>query len=379
MIFALIFTDLEIPFKVMASPSHVYLVANPGSNSTVIETTNQGFERQIFTGEFKQQYVNYMKNSKLISDAEAKRKSVEEIFEEYFKEVRDADFNNLPGFQYYNKALANYLDHEYEEAYLLAQKAYFFYPEEQVRNLLYNSLVLHLDKCSFDSVRDIDYLAQLSKFKSIHNSDVSDIFKSVIYRHLQYTDKEEFCDSLHTRLISQLSDKKLIEDLSFNYYLMMSYSLQNDDKVEKYVINALDIRGNHHDAKIIMENHFDRKLYTISDGKVLLDTISQIEERYDQECVRTFLEVHKLRAILLRAGDAYKYNRPKEGAASISEFETKCKPPIKHQYLALQTESCYHAAAIYYFYRGYKTKARSYVDRGLKYVPNSRLLKSAVN
>jgi len=41
-------------------------------------------------------------------------------------------------------------------------------------------------------------------------------------------------------------------------------------------------------------------------------------------------------------------------------------------------ENTYRTAAVYYFYKGYKSKAKTYVNRGLKYVPNSRLLESAV-
>jgi hypothetical protein len=378
MLFALIFDEFNIPYKVMASPNHVYLVANPGPHSIVIETTNPGLEQKIFTGEFKQQYVNHLRNSKLISESEMKSRSVEEIFEAHFKEVRDAEFRNLTGFQYYNMALSKYFNNEFEEAYLLCQKAYFFYPETQVKSLLYNSLAFHLEKCDFDRVQDIDYLAQLSRFSSISDSDIAGIFSNIIHHHIQYTDKEAYCDSLHVRLVSQLSDKDLIEEISFTYYLMMSYSFQHSDKIERYVVNALDLRGNHYDAIAMFENHFNRKLYTISDGRTLSDTILQIECRYDQERVKKILEQHKLRSILLFSGDSYKRNKPKEGESYLLEFEQQCRPPLKDQMLVYQVEDAYRQAAVYYFYRGLKTKARSFVDRGLKYAPNSRSLKSAV-
>lgn len=100
MLYALVFDSLNIPYKVKASSNHVYLVADPGPGSIVIETTNPGFEQQIFTGEFKQQYVNHLRASKLISDSDYKGKSTEEIFEEKFNAVKDAELSNLPGFQY---------------------------------------------------------------------------------------------------------------------------------------------------------------------------------------------------------------------------------------------------------------------------------------
>src|SRR4030042_788753 len=91
MLFSLVFDRLEIPCKVMASSEHVYLIAPPRKNSVVIETTNPTFEKTIFTGEFKQQYVYYLRSSKLISDSDYQNKSVEEIFEEKFNQVHEAE------------------------------------------------------------------------------------------------------------------------------------------------------------------------------------------------------------------------------------------------------------------------------------------------
>ena len=40
MLYSMVFDAMKIPYKVMAAPGHIYLIANPGSNSIVIETTN---------------------------------------------------------------------------------------------------------------------------------------------------------------------------------------------------------------------------------------------------------------------------------------------------------------------------------------------------
>jgi tetratricopeptide (TPR) repeat protein len=378
MLYAMVFDSLDIPYKVKASSNHVYLVANPGSNSIVIETTNPGFAQKIFSGEFKQQYVNYLRSSKLISESEYQKKSVEEIFEEKFREVRDAEFNNLPGFQYYNKALSKLQDNATEEALNLCQKAYLFYPDNQIKTMLFTCLLLHIEKCSFDKVSDIDYVVQLSRFENTDINTVVVIFNNIIYHHLQFTDKEAFCDSLRNRLISQLTDKKLIDELDFVYNLQMSYRYQNSDKVEKYVARALEIKGNHHDAQLIMENHLRKKLYVITNSDILLDTINQLESRYNNEMIGPLLSDHKLRVYLLKASDSFFKKRIAEGDKYLLEFEKNCEPPIKTQFIGTAVEAAYRSAAVYYFYRGDKPKARSYINRGLKYVPYSRLLESAV-
>lgn len=378
MLYALIFDDLDIPYNVKASSDHVYLVANPGSKSIVIETTNPGFEQKVFSGEFKQQYANYLRTSKLISESEYKNKSVEEIFEENFKEVRDAEFNNLPGFQYYNKALTKLQDNDTEEALNLCQKAYFFYPDYQVKSLLQTCLLFHIEKCNFDQVSDIDYLAQFSRIENTDINTIAGIFNNIMFHHLQYTDKEAFCDSLKTRLLSQITDKNLINEIDFAFNLQMSYRYQNSNKVEKYVTKAIAIKGNHHDAKIMMQNHLQKKLYGIYNTVDLIDTICRMENRYDNEIINSMLKEHKLRAYVLQAYDLISRKKVSEGNKSLLEFEKICELPIGSDELSALIEDTYRAAAVYYLQKGDKTTAKTYITRGQKYVPNSRLLEPAV-
>ena len=380
MLYALAFDELKIPYKVMVSSNHVYLIANPGSNSIVIETTNPGFEKAIFTGEFKQQYVNYLRSSKLISEEDYKNKSIEEIFEEKFNAVKVADFWNLPGFQYYNKALAELQMNDIEESLTLCQKAYFFFPDQRVKALLNNVLLLKIEKCAFNKVSDIDYLAQFSRFESTDLNAVVGIFNNIIAHFLQFTDKDSYCDSMYQRLISQISDKNVKEEISFAYNMQMSYRYINSEKVEKYIVKALEIKSNHHDANIIMESFLNRKLYGISNPNALLDTINQVEMKYNFKEIAPIIKDHKLMAYLKIASDQYVQKKISEGDRYLQEFEKNCSSPIKNQMLEYQIENTYLTIAAFYFNKGNNSKSKSYVDRGLKYLPNSiRLSECGMN
>lgn len=378
MLYSLVFEELDIPYKIKVSSNHVYLVANPGSNSMVIETTNPGFEKSIFTGEFKQQYVNYLRTSKLISELDYKSKSVEEIFEEKFNEVKDGEHINLPGFQYYNKGLYMLQNNNFEEAHILFQKAFLFYPDPQVKTILYNSLLYQMDKCNYKELSDIDYLAQLSRFEYSDISTVYGIFNGILANFLQYNDKEEYCDSLCQRLVSQISDESYIEEISFGFNMIMSYRYQYEEKVEKYVTKALDIKGNQVDANIIMENFIHKKLRAISNPFSLLDTISAIDLKYDFECLTPLLADYKLEAYLRIANKLYGEKKIADAEGYLNKFEENCIMPFNSPMLGSLIENTYRSVALYYFYKGYKTKAKSYINRGLRYVPESRLLESAV-
>ena len=378
MLYAQVFERLKIPYKIMVSSNHVYLVANPGTKSVVIETTNPDFEKAIFTGEFKQQYVNSLRDSKLISETDYKNKSVEEIFEEKFNETREAEFNNLPGFQYYNKTLAMARNEEVSEAYELCQKAYFFYPDPQIRTLLQNLLLLRIEKCNFSQVSDIDYIIQLFRFPNIQKDIISGIFNNIIFHHLQYVNKEGFCDSLYKRLLGGIPDEEVREEISFNYYLQLASRFQHSERFENYIENALKIKGNHQETINIMSAILQEKLSNIRDPNVLIDTLEYYRKRYDYEYVKSIFDEFESIAYLRIAGDSYRKYNVSAGEKYLNLFEEKCKTPVRNVFLINTIETTYRAVVYYHSNRGNKTKARNIADRGLKFVPGSELIRSAL-
>lgn len=380
MLYAMVFDKVGIPYKVMVASDHVYLIANPGESSVVIETTNPGFEKTIFSGEFKDQYVSYLRSSKLISESDLKSKSTEEIFEEKFNAVRPAAFNNLPGFQYYNKAITKIKNNELEEGLRLCQKAYYFFPDQQVKVLLYNALLMYITKSDFDKVADIDYLAQFARFENVDINVVTGIFNKVLHNFLQYTDKEQYCDSLYNRLISKIQDNKLKDELIFTYNLQMSYRYQNQENVEKYIVKALQVKGNHSNANMILTSYLQRKLLNyFNEPERMLDTIRSLESRMKFESITPLLMEHKLMAYLNTANNYFNDKKFAKGDECLKLFENECNTPIKSMVLNNLIERTYRTPALHFYYKGNKAEAKRYVDRGLKFVPRSKLLESVVN
>ncbi len=376
MLYALAFDAISIPYKVMVSSDHVYLVANPGPKSIVIETTNPSLEDIIFTGEFKYQYVTYLKNSKLISEEEYRNQSTEEIFEAKFKEVNEAEFYNLPGIQYYNKAMDKIQNNEIKEAYELCQKAYYFFPDQMVKWRLYNILLVQLDKCRFTEVSDIDYLAHLSRFENTGSNSIQGIFYEIISHYLQYTDTEAFCDSMFCRLISQIYDQDLTLELRFTYYMQMCYHYQLSEKAEYYADKALQIKENYKDANMILVNSIQMKASRLSDPQTLLDTVNKLEARYDYDLVRPVIRDYKMVAYLRLASDYFRKNRLYNGEEYLQLFEDSCEMPLQNDMLVSHVEIAYATAAAYYLNNNYRTRAKSIIQRGLKYVPGSVVLNS---
>ena len=376
MLYALVYGRLSVPFKVMASASHVYLVANPGPKSIVIETTNPGLEQQIFTGEFKQQYVSYMRESKMISEEEYRNRSTDELFEAKFKEVKESEFDNLPGYQYMNKAISHLEENRVAEAYELCQKAYFFCPDNQVKTLLYASLLLELGRCNFLQVRDIDYLSQLTRFENSDPDIVLAVFSNILAYHLQFNDKGDFCDSLYQRLCGNIADTRLRTELSFDFYMKMANYCNFSEQTEYYAGKAVELQGNHRGANQLLIECIRRKLQAIDDPMAELDTIFQLDRRYNNETIDPVLQRYKSIALLRAARDYYRRRAYQSGDEYLAKFEDSSDPPVSDRSLIRQIEATYATASAYYFNRNYKVKSRELLNRGLLYVPDSELLKS---
>jgi hypothetical protein len=111
-----------------------------------------------------------------------------------------------------------------------------------------------------------------------------------------------------------------------------------------------------------------------------LDTVNQLEPKYGiYETSKSLLDEHKLIAYLRLAREQFDQKKLAEGDKYLLEFENKCTLPLKNQMLSMLIETTYQSAAIYCRIKKDSQKTKNYVDRGLKYVPNSLIIKSATN
>ncbi|MEZ5071009.1 MAG: hypothetical protein R2751_08585 [Bacteroidales bacterium] len=378
MLYALAFEGIGVPYKVMVSSSHVYLVANPGEKSVVIETTNPSLEKAIFSGEFKAQYVNYLRQSKQISEAEYKGKSTEEIFEENYNAVREGTFLNLPGIQYYNKGYEKIQENELEEAFALLQKAYFFFPDNRVKVLLHNTCLALIERSDFRDVEEIDYLSQYARFDPGNQDFIVGVFGNIIQHFAQYTDQEEHCRLLHDRLQSHLDDPRLCDEIRFSYNLRMSVNYSNSKRREDYITSALAIKDNHRDANLLFEYHVRNKLSEISQYPALLDSIRILEEKYPYPFIQSVYDSYRSMAWLRIAEEEIDNQRPKACEQYLAEFEERSPRPIQDEALYWTAERVYRKLAVHYYYRN-RSLAKKTVDRGLQFVPESAALKSVTH
>src|SRR5690606_6287336 len=83
-LYAMIFNELDIPYSIKETPTHVYLISYPSTHSILVETTDPAGGYYVLNDKFKAQFVENLKESKLISEAEFRNSTTNDIFNEYY-------------------------------------------------------------------------------------------------------------------------------------------------------------------------------------------------------------------------------------------------------------------------------------------------------
>jgi tetratricopeptide (TPR) repeat protein len=110
-----------------------------------------------------------------------------------------------------------------------------------------------------------------------------------------------------------------------------------------------------------------------------LEEIISIREKAPFESlVKTLLDYEML-AYTMKVKILAEKKKIKEAESYIQKFVSIWPGDFSLYNLENSIAGAYRSVAIYYYYKGYKTKAKEVVAEGLKYVPNSNFLKSVVN
>jgi len=379
MLYALVFDKLEIPYKVMVSLSHVYLVANPGPQSIVIETENPASEIFSKSKEEKKAQIRSMKESGLINDAVLLEKSTDEIYAEQFDEVKKSSVDVFQGMQYFFSAKEKYDDSEYEEAFDLLKKAYIFFPDNKVELLMSSALSVLIERSRFEEVEDVDMISKYSRILGSDVGIVSQVFQRTINNNLELGKQNSFCDSMFTQLIFGIRDAKLSEEISFRYNMQMSLHLRDSIEAESYLKEAMRLRSNNNDLKKAMKIHYHnyfRKIYV--KPTVLYAEVTRVQEEMKYDCITDVVTYYELLALLQLTESSANKENLSEAESYLEKFESDFDKKHLDQVMGEMLVEAYRTLAVKIFYKGNKTRAKEIVEKGLEYVPGNSYLKSAV-
>lgn len=379
MLYALIFDDFSIKYKVMDASDHFYLVVDPGPNSMLVEAYDPNVEVEKFSKFDKKEKINELLNYGELTQKAFDQMSLEEVFELQLSDAKQLPVTEFAGIQYFIKAKTAFDTSDYNGAFELLKKAYIFYPDEKVENLLSGTLGVLIDRSDFTRMEDVDLLAQFSKLNVSGAEIVSEIFQKVIRRQLNAKADKEHCDSLFIELKSSINDEDISEEISFRYNMLMSIHFQDSLEAESYIKEATRLRRDNIDLRKLMDVHFHNYLRKLVDSPVVLySELKRIKNDFNYSFLNDVLGYYEILATLQLSELYTQEKRFEEAENYLNIFETIWNAKLRDQNIDKLIVRAFRSLAVANYYNGKKLKAKEIVDRGLVYIPGNSYLKSVV-
>ena len=378
-LYGIILNELNIPFFIIETPIHVYIVAYHKKKHIKIESTGPYSGYFVYNQSMKRTFIEFFKSSKLIDENEYSDLSVDELFGKYYFYGNRISLTELIGIQYLNNAAFNILEEYFIESHKNLEKAYLFYPSENTKRLLYAYLINIISSLNYEKLEDLEYLIKLTRYSSkeyIKESLKSEFLK-ITETCLINKDDPGYYDEVYKYLSEEINNNEYLKDIAYIYnYEKGRYLYGNGKHLEGHnlFIKALELNIN--DIKI--QRAFIQSLKVILDQLEILEAAEKIEAYSVQfrelSANNNFVEL-RMKNYLSAATKSFKTNNIKTGEIFLEKFEslyTGSPDILMEEYLIGEA---YSAASVYYFKRGLYNKAKEYLSKGLDFAPNNKQLK----
>ncbi len=372
--FALLFDEFKIPYTVLSTHGHVYLIAYPDDENFIVESTTEDPNIYVFNKTFKENYVNMLVDRGTINMTDLNLRSVDELFESYYLKVERINLWNLIGVHYYNSALKFGGTGEYLEAFSQAYKANFFFDDSRssflignylgsVSNLLneqeYTSLLYILTQHNPQSkkINRVAYNFYYEKLEMIYNDKPSDTAVNIVIS------RAKDCIKDSVLLNDFLYEERL---LALDHVSDWNIKKQLPIALEAYQYNSKNARLNALIAKLLMGDiDFEKPREVI----VKLDDIIEKYPELEQT------ESINLGYCAIYGYQASTYFEKKDfanGELYLALFEKKIAScPSEFFVETSVVEEVYKVAALAYAGKRNLARARELLDRGIVLNPEN--------
>lgn len=170
-LYAYIFDRVNIDYKIISEPNHVYLIADTTASQIIVESTDpiNGSRISDYTQKDKESLIDGFLEGKLLSEDDLEKYGYNYLFDSIARAYTEqVPFHALVSFQYSNRG-TEYISekpddyHTFKKAYDKYLTAYNIYESDNVKNALCVS-ALYLSFPKDDKIVRTDYLGDYLKF-----------------------------------------------------------------------------------------------------------------------------------------------------------------------------------------------------------------------
>lgn len=380
-LYALMLTQMKIPYVIKEMPDHVYLIADPDQTGFLIESTLPTKGVVAFDDKFKSSYIEFLYNNKIISADEYMNKSVDELFISHYTTDKTVTLSQLAGIQYYNKGAVLYNRARYTESLKNFEKASLLYDADVINYMKSNATTNIL----YQENQSRKYQGKtLAGYVNANDSNAM---------ALQYA--RDFFNTVTNELVLNHPDIRAYE----NYFLDFTRNIQIADTADFYQ-TYYTYRGIYHYSifDYFQALRYLEKAYRINPENIRTQQlVSEITAKYlvNDNNFRTgidsltvyfayfpFLKKDRifqdfmLYCYTRSANSAFEMNDGKQGNAFLLKMEIflDSNPGIiaNERYIIY----AYSGAGIYYMKKQQYEQAEKKLRKGLSYAPDADELKS---
>jgi len=373
-LYALIFDELSIPYNIKEKPTHVYLLAFPETDQLLVESTDPSGNFFNYNDRFKTAVVGQLKDAKLISVDEYQSKTVDEIFNAFYYSDENIDLKELAGIQYLNDALYKLEESKTKEAYQQLKKSYFLYPKENIASMLVFLNVQLLNELKYSHEDAMDYLVQLSRLKG---SGVTTENILAEFDHMTRLILTEKVDTLTYRkyyeeFLAKSTNKELNQEISYLYNIrkgLAHYTLGEHETAIMHTGKAYQIKPNNLEVNRALIGMISSQMASEGNNKKVVRQLSKYETNYPNLANNVMFKSMLADAYLIEFGQSYDFGEVEQAEKYRALFEKVYTDDLNINHSNLGR--AYSLAAVHFFKRGQKNKARELLEQGLEYSPGN--------
>lgn len=374
-LYAFTFEELNIPYHIKETPSHVFLIAYPNSHKIYLETTAPGAYGYSIPQESEvKKIINELIAYKIVTKEEVNEKGYMKFYEDYYYGKEYINKSSLIGMQYYNKGLSHLETLSYKAALNNLTKAKVFYSSPLIKPLLKSIMFLEINELEFNTLDNIDFLIELLSISNYPDDYSIANLKSSLFKIIEHDDNDsEFILKTIDKFKTLSNEKVKNEAIEFFYeYLARNAATDEDyDNALNYADNILQINSDSKIAQQIIEYMcFKKVAFSMYDLNSLNSFLKSVEKyEFLKENKRYFISLAHFYGNLALMN--YKSKDITTASDYLNKFENIMdNSTILDEMNKILIVDLYLRAGNYYYYKHkYQSSYNIYI-KGLKYIPN---------
>lgn len=371
-LYALFFSRYNISYSIKEAPTHVYLIANPGTSNIMIETTSPTAGYFMPDDRFRKSYLDYLLENKAITREEISAEGERKAFEKNYYKQDQISIIELAALQYYNHGVSFFDKSDYRHAYSAFVKAYFLYPSSKIKMMINAAAAEIVTGSPLTDTADVNvYVSSFSYSNSVKENDLFvQNFEIFTQRNLVEKNNFNYYETIYHRIMNSINDSLLKDRITFVYYSQkgrVAALIGNFDESIVFLAKALKLNREQKEmAGLLSAALIEKYVNTEKCGDVMLSFTRENDfllsnKRYNEAICYCYLK---------ETGNYFastNYRKAFEALRIFEEFQSKYQVSPNAENVGF----VYGNASSYYIRKGDYKQGRKYLLNGLKISPTS--------